>query len=74
MHKNVLVKLPPRVFNVIFENKLGIFRNGQKLTGAILIETEETLDFEGNRGGVLMLLLPMVLFLLLLLCCNHDCY
>ena len=42
----------PRVFNVIFENKLGIFRNGQKMTGAILIETDEPLDFEGKDLGV----------------------
>ncbi len=38
----------PREFNVIFDNKLGIFRNGQKMTGAVLIETDEPLDFEGK--------------------------
>jgi hypothetical protein len=37
----------PRVFEIFFENRFGIFRNGQKMVGAVLIENDDNLDLDG---------------------------
>jgi hypothetical protein len=38
----------PRVFEIIFENSLGIFRNGQTMNGVVLIENDYMLDLDGK--------------------------